>query len=207
MKLSFAICTHNEGTYIQALLNQLIPFCEESGDEIVVVDDYSTDELTLSLLNAYSDQGSILLFKRHLDGSFADHKNFLTEKCSGDYIVQIDADELLHDNLLTYLHDLVENNPDIDLLYVPRVNVVTGLTAEDIARYGWTVNERGWVMFPDYQSRIYRNDINIRWEGKVHERIQGAIHTAPLPPEEEWAIYHIKDRQRQVEQNNFYASL
>jgi glycosyltransferase involved in cell wall biosynthesis len=205
--ISFAITTHNEGEYIQALLNQLITFCEQTGDEIVVVDDYSTDEFTVSLLEAYSSGGEIKLFKHALTGDFAAHKNYLTEQCSGDYIFQVDADETLHSNLLTYIHDIIEHNPQIDLFAIPRVNVVTGLTDEDIAKWGWRVNEQGWVMFPDYQTRVYRNHADIKWEGKVHERIVGYKNMASLPDEEEWALYHIKDIDRQRRQNEFYSQL
>lgn len=205
--ISWAITTKNEGEYIQNLLSQLVPFCEQTKDEIVVVDDYSTDEFTVALLDAYATGGEIKLFKHALNGNFAEHKNFLTEQCSGDYIFQVDADETLHPNLLTYIHDLIEHNPQIDLFAIPRVNVVTGLTDEDIAKWGWQVNDKGWVMFPDYQTRAYRNQPDIKWEGKVHERIVGYKHMAPLPDEEEWALYHIKDVIRQRQQNEFYSQL
>lgn len=204
--ISFGITTKNEGAYIQDLLNQLIPYCETTGDEIVVVDDYSDDEFTRSILDANHSLGNIKLFQHHLNNDFAVHKNFLSEQCTGDYIFQVDADETFHPNLLTYLHDIVDNN-DIDLFLIPRVNVVTGLTDEDIQRWGWQVNENGWVMFPDYQHRLFRNHIDIRWEGKVHERIVGHKTMAPLPAEEEWSLYHIKDIVRQRQQNDYYSTL
>lgn len=205
--ISFAICTHNEGDYIQSLLNQLVPFCNETGDEIVVVDDNSTDEFTVSILNAYATSGDIKLFTHALNNDFASHKNFLTEQCTGDYIFQVDADETLNPTLLQYIHDVVDNNPDIDLYLIPRVNVVTGLTDDDIARWGWRVNEQGWVMFPDYQTRLYRNVPDIKWEGNVHERIVGYKTMAPLPAEEDWSLYHIKDIERQRKQNDYYATI
>ena len=204
--ISFGITVHNEGEYIQTLLNQLIPFCENTGDEIVVVDDFSTDEFTRSILDANASIGNIKLFQHALNKDFATHKNFLSEQCSGDYIFQIDADETFNPNLLTYLHDIVDNN-DIDLFFIPRVNVVNGLTDDDIKRWGWQVNEHGWVMFPDYQTRLYRNHVDIKWEGKVHERIIGHKTQAPLPPEEEWSLYHIKDIDRQRRQNELYQTI
>jgi glycosyltransferase involved in cell wall biosynthesis len=204
--ISFGITTKNEGVYIQDLFNQIIPYCESTGDEIVVVDDFSDDEYTRSILDANNVLGNIKLHQHALNGDFATHKNFLLEQCVGDFIVQIDADETLHPNLLTYLHDLVDNN-DIDLFLVPRVNVVTGLTDEDIQRWGWSVNDKGWVMFPDYQSRIMRNHKDIRWEGKVHERITGHKTQAPLPAEEAWSLYHIKDIDRQRRQNALYQTI
>jgi hypothetical protein len=90
---------------------------------------------------------------------------------------------------------------------IPRVNIVNGLTEEDTRRWGWRVNEKGWVMFPDYQTRLYRNTEEIKWEGKVHERIIGYKTQAPLPDEEEWCLYHIKEIERQRKQNDYYATI
>jgi glycosyltransferase involved in cell wall biosynthesis len=205
--ISFAITTHNEGAYIQDLLDQLVPYCERTGDEIVVVDDFSTDPFTINVIEGYERAGSIKLHQRALNNDFAAHKNFLAEQCSGDYIFQVDADERLHPNMLEYIHDIVDNNTEIDLFLIPRVNVVTGLTDDDINKWGWQVNENGWVMFPDYQTRLYKNHVDIRWEGKVHERIVGYKTMAPLPAEEEWSLYHIKDIERQRRQNELYQTI
>ena len=204
--ISFAITTHNEGEYIRDLFDQLVPHCEQTGDEIIVVDDNSTDTFTQNLLYDYADKDMIQLYSHDLNHDFATHKNFLNSKCNGKYIFQVDADEKFNDNLLTYIHDIIDNN-NIDLYMIPRVNVVNGLTEEDIRRWGWRINEKGWVMFPDYQTRLYKNIPEIKWEGKVHERIVGYKTTAPLPDEEEWCLYHIKDIDRQRKQNDYYDTI
>ena len=204
--ISFAITTHNEGEYIRDLFDQLVPHCEQTGDEIIVVDDNSTDPFTLNLLYDYADRNIIQLYSHELNHDFGAHKNFLNSKCNGKYIFQVDADEKFNQNLLTYIHDIIDNN-DIDLYMIPRVNVVNGLTDEDIRRWGWRINEKGWVMFPDYQTRLYKNIPEIKWEGKVHERIVGYKTTAPLPEEEEWSLYHIKDIDRQRKQNDYYDTI
>lgn len=207
LKISFAVTTHNEGQYIADLLNQLVPFCDETADEIVVLDDCSDDEYTLSLLESYASTGAIALHTRKFEGSFADHKNYLNSLCTGDYIFQVDADETLHPTLLKYLHDILENNRKIDLFIGPRVNVVNGITEEDIKRWRWQINEHGWVMFPDWQTRIYRNVDHIHWVGKVHERIRGHETETMLPAEEQWSLYHVKEIERQKRQNAFYQAL
>jgi glycosyltransferase involved in cell wall biosynthesis len=204
--ISFAITTHNEGEYIRDLFDQLVPHCEQTGDEIIVVDDNSTDPFTLNLLYDYADRNIIQLYSHELNHDFGAHKNFLNSKCNGKYIFQVDADEKFNPNLLTYIHDIIDNN-DIDLYMIPRVNVVNGLTDEDIRRWGWRINDKGWVMFPDYQTRLYKNTPEIKWEGKVHERIVGYKTTAPLPEEEEWCLYHIKDIDRQRKQNDYYDTI
>jgi glycosyltransferase involved in cell wall biosynthesis len=204
--ISFGITVKDEGAYVQDLLNQLIPYCESTGDEIVVVDDYSTDEFTRSILDANYSLGNIQLHQHAFNNDFATHKNFLNTLCNGEYIFQVDADETFHPTLLKYLHDIVDNN-DIDLFFIPRVNVVHGLTDDDARNWGWTINENGWNCWPDFQGRLFKNSDAIRWEGKVHERITGHKTHAPLPAEEEWALYHIKDISRQRIQNALYASV
>ena len=127
--------------------------------------------------------------------------------CKGKYIFQIDADETVNPELLESLHDILDLNQNVDLFAIPRVNTVEGLTEEDIRRWGWRVNEKGWVMFPDYQTRLYRNHPDIKWEGKVHERITGYKTMTPLPSEEWCSIYHGKTIERQRTQNDFYETL
>jgi glycosyltransferase involved in cell wall biosynthesis len=204
--ISFAITTHNEGQYIQDLLDQLLPHCKQTGDEIVIVDDYSTDEHTSEILADALRHGVTVRY-HPLERDFARHKNYLNSLCNGDYIFQVDADEKFHSTLLTYMHDIVYNNTSIDLFLIPRVNIVNGLTDDDIKRWGWRVNDMGWVMFPDYQTRLYKNNTVIHWEGKVHERIVGHKMMTSLPPEEDWALYHIKEIDRQRQQNSYYATI
>lgn len=217
--VSFAITTHNEGEYLRTLLNQLVPYCTESGDEIVIVDDNSDDELTVEILRSIApkrDNGHRLwgahnppfglIIMREFKGDFAEHKNFLNGKCSGEYIFQIDADETLHPSLLENLHEIINAN-EVDMYAVPRINIVNGLTDEDIKRWNWRVNEKGWVMFPDYQTRLYKNESHIRWVGKVHEQIVGFKSFSPLPDEEEYCIIHVKDIDRQRKQNALYQTI
>ena len=213
-KISFAITTHNEGEYIQRLLDQLIPHCRATGDEIVILDDYSDDQLTKEILiGAFVEAGrtgsgwSMRWGSSRLNNDFAAHKNHLNGMCNGTYIFQIDADEALHPDLLENLHAVLDANETVDLFAIPRVNTVEGLTEEDIRRWGWRINEKGWVMFPDYQTRLYRNSPDIKWEGKVHERITGYKTMTPLPAEEEWSLYHGKTIERQRKQNEFYDTL
>jgi glycosyltransferase involved in cell wall biosynthesis len=213
-KTSFAITTHNEGEYIQRLLDQLIPHCRATGDEMVILDDYSDDEETKWILSGITrssvvdgDTFRLRLASRKLNGDFAAHKNHLNAICRGEYIFQIDADETLHPNLLENLHAVLDANETVDLFAIPRVNTVEGLTEEDIKRWGWRINEKGWVMFPDYQTRLYRNHPDIKWVGQVHERITGHKTMTPLPAEEEWSLYHGKTIERQRKQNEFYSTL
>jgi phosphoribosylamine-glycine ligase len=102
---------------------------------------------------------------------------------------------------------ILEINPEVDVFLVPRVNTVEGLTQEHIRQWRWMVNEKGWVNFPDYQWRIYRNTPNIKWKNKVHEVLEGHKTSTLLPAEEEYCLYHPKTIDRQERQNNYYDTL
>jgi hypothetical protein len=120
-------------------------------------------EVETYLRKMNSEKSYFTWYPYEFDGHFANLKNELTKQCSGDYIFQIDADEYPHETLMDNLHSILEAN-DVDVILVPRVNTVEGLTPQHIQKWGWNVNENGWVNFPDPQWRIYKNSENIRWE-------------------------------------------
>jgi hypothetical protein len=98
-------------------------------------------------------------------------------------------------------------NP-VDLVITPRKNLVPGLSPEHIAKWGWRVNEHGWVNWPDCQKRIYKNTPNIQWSGhQVHGMVEGYKTFVELPFEEEWSIIHNKTIERQEKQNERYTKI
>ena len=158
MKLSYAITTHNEYEEINELLGILIHNMDPK-DEIVILDDYSderTQEVFTSWNAQYGHNIDIKVEQRKLNKDFAAQKNYLNSMCSGDYIFNIDADEIPHDALLNQIKTILEMN-EVDLIWVPRINTVDGITDEHIQKWGWKVTEKGWINYPDYQARVYRN--------------------------------------------------
>ena len=102
---------------------------------------------------------------------------------------------------------ILEGNAAVDVYIVPRVNTVEGIQLSHLLKWGWNQKENGWINWPDYQMRIYRNTPEIQWKNKVHEVIHGYKHFAYLPMEEDWALYHPKTIERQEKQNSYYESL
>ncbi len=137
MKISYAITVCNEFLEIQ----KLVPFLLENKrikDEIVILyDSKNGDPEVLSYLLKFNKLPNVQTWRGFdFNGHFADWKNQLTEYCSGDYIFQIDADEMPHQVLLGYLPEILGNNPDNEVYLVPRVNTVEGLTDEHIKKMG-----------------------------------------------------------------------
>ena len=209
MKISYAITVCDEFLEIQRLLSLLLNN-KRRQDEIVVLVDLSKNKPTSELLrylHELSSEDYITLIEDNFNRHFADWKNRLTLACKGDYIFQIDADELPNLSLIENLPIILESNPDNEVYLVPRVNTVEGLTDKHIQMWRWNVNDKGWVNWPDYQWRIWKNKPKIKWKNKVHEVLDGHKSYAALPAQEELALYHPKDIKKQEKQNAYYNTL
>jgi len=207
MKISYAITVCDELEEVKRLLDFLHKHIRPEDEICVLVDKPKASKELLFELYKYETTRWILLKEDSFDGHFADWKNKLNSMCTGDYIFQIDADEIPHVNLIENLPALLQDNQTADMIRVPRVNTVDGLTQDHIAKWGWNVNEKGWVNWADWQMRIYKKAPHIRWRNKVHEVVEGFNIHGTLPPEEEWALYHPKTIERQERQNSYYTTL
>ena len=205
MKISYGITVHNEADELNKLLEILV-YKTDAEDEIVICVD-GDDDAVRFVLDSWTQQYAHIkmmkVYQRELNKDFASQKNSVIENSTGDYIFHIDADEYPNEILIGQLKEILEIN-NTDLLWIPRVNTVDGMTQEDIQKWGWRVTEKGWVNYPDYQARVFRRDEKIRWERPLHEVIRGYNTFAHLPPHEELSLYHPKTIQKQTEQNMFY---
>jgi hypothetical protein len=217
--ISYAITVCNEHVELDRLLTQLLPSIRDE-DEIVVQMDVVPNDLSnlsedkkkvLGYIMNLQEQGKIRSILHPLNNDFATFKNNLKGLCTKDYIFQIDADEYLSDTLLLNISDILEVNPAIDIYVVPRINTVEGLTQEHIQKWGWKLDENGWVNYPDYQVRLCKNIPQFKWVGKVHERILGDdgfnANVSFLPKGYDLELIHPKTIDRQEKQNNFYNTL
>jgi glycosyltransferase involved in cell wall biosynthesis len=210
MKISYAITVCNEIEEIKRLIPFLLEHKREEDEIVVQQDDTNFKSGEVDPVEKYCrelvESRKIKYTYTPLMNNFGSFKNNLTKHCSGDYIFQIDADEIPNEFLIENLPFILKEN-GIDLIYVPRVNTVEGLTYEHVQKWRWNVNEKGWVNWPDQQSRIYKNSPEIRWEGKVHEKIVGVKTITAFPNEEVYALYHPKQIERQERQNEFYETI
>ena len=208
MKISYAITVCNELVEIQRLLPFLIENKRKQDEIVIFYDSNNGSKAVEDYLRAKSSEtyAQFRFIHYYFDGHFANMKNALTEACLGDYIFQIDADEIPNLYLIQCLPLLLEAN-DIEVLRVPRINTVKGITQEHIQKWGWVVDSKDRVNWPDLQWRIYKRSPEIRWKNKVHEVLDGYKTHAMLPLEEEFALEHYKDIERQEKQNEYYNTL
>jgi hypothetical protein len=205
MKISYAITVCNELEEVKRLVNFLLSNKREQDEIVILFDEKNGTQITKDYLTSIAHETTVAVhdFENH----FADWKNLLTSYCKGDFIFQIDADEVPYTPLIESLPSILESNPELDVMLVPRVNTVEGLTQEHIQKWNWNVNSEGWVNWPDYQWRIYRNTPEIKWKNKVHEVLEGFKTYTTLPMEEDYSLYHPKTIERQERQNNYYNTL
>ena len=207
MKISYAITVCNEFLEMQKLVTFLLDNKRQEDEIVILYDQGNGDKGIEEYLRSKSVNGAFNWHSGTFGGNFSDWKNKLTSLCNGDYIFNIDADEMPTEELINNLPYILEINPEVDIFLVPRINTVEGLTQEHIQKWRWNVNEKGWVNFPDYQWRVYRNVSNIKWKNKVHEVLEGFKTSTLLPAEEMYCLYHPKTIDRQEKQNNYYNTL
>lgn len=149
--ISACIITFNEKGNIRRCLESL-----KWVDEIVVVDSYSTDG-TEQLARAYTDK----VFQHQWPG-YVNQKNYALQLASHDWVLSLDADEVVSDELKTeiikeWADDGYKQYPGY---YLPRRTFYLGRWI----RYG------GW--YPDYKLRLFRKTSGA-WTGlDPHDRVE-----------------------------------
>ena len=208
MKISYAITVCNEHKEIEKLLTFLFEHKRKEDQVVVQMDTKATKEVW-NVCERFENKpfDEYRLNECALNKNFAAYKNTLNKSCDGNWIFQIDADELPNEYLIEALPFILESNSDVEAYWVPRVNTVAGITDQHVAKWGWKLSEEGWVNFPDWQMRIYKNTDKIYWIKPVHEQLKGYTKFANLPAEEKYCLYHPKDIGRQEKQNAFYETI
>ena len=206
MRITYAITVSGEYNEIKKLVPFLLKNKREEDDIIILYDEKNGDKRVLDFLLKFTDTKNIKTFKsKSFDNHFANWKNRLNSYCTGNYIFQLDADEMLTEELVKNIDKIIELNPEVDLFFLPRINIVDGITENHIKEWKWRIDEKNRINFPDYQGRLYKRGLS--WSGSVHERIIGAKYYSILPDQDEYCIIHHKDIKRQEKQNNYYNTL
>lgn len=148
--ISIAIITFNEERIIEHTLNAVCNWA----DEIVIVDSFSTDN-TISILNMYQ----VNLYQKEWQG-YSKQKNFALSKCTGRWILALDADEIVGDTLRDEILAVANKDTALDGFKIRRKFYI----GKKWIKYG------GY--YPDYQLRLFKNGKNAYFsQREVHESI------------------------------------
>lgn len=107
--LSVIIITKNEASRIRRCLESV-----QFADEIIIVDSESTDN-TVEIAREYTDQ----VFQQPWLG-FGQTKNIALLKATSDWLLAIDADEIISEDLRTEIQTLLATTPKFDAYFIPR---------------------------------------------------------------------------------------
>ena len=208
INLTYGITVCNESEELNRLLTTLIPLIDEEDEILILRDITNTNSKVTKVINAHLEANPkrIRTIEKTLNKDFASFKNSLIEHAKGDYLFQIDADEVPNEFLIQHIKPIITINSNVDCFYIPRVNKVLGITKEHITKWRWNIDEQERINYPDPQMRLFKLGKNIKWKNKVHEVLDNYQITTILPYEEheDFCLYHIKDIKRQEEQNKFY---
>jgi len=188
MFLSYLVTCHNETNSLEKLLSTLTKNKKET-HEIILLDDFSDNPDTNKIIQTYKEKVNFV--QHRLEKNYGAHKNFGIEQCKGEWIFQLDGDECPTDALIENIDLILESNNNNEVIWLPRLNYFIGVTNEDVQMWGWRLYD-GMINFPDYQSRLYRNKPYIRYERRLHEKVEGYKSYVFIPPQKEIAIIHEK---------------
>ena len=211
MNISYCITVCNEYEELDQLLYHLQPLLEVNDEIIILVDITKTNSEVTKVINKHKLRltSQLLTINSSLNNDFATFKNNFISIASGDYIFQIDADEIPNVFLIENIKPILKINRDIDVFYIPRVNQVYGITPAHIEKWGWRIDDKDRINYPDCQMRLFKANKLIKWKNKVHEVLEGyeTMTTLPWDEHEDFCLYHIKTIKKQEDQNNFYEKI
>ena len=165
-KISAVIITLNEGNNIERCIQALLPVV----DEILVVDSHSTDNTT-EIANAL---GARVLYKK-FEG-FGKQKFFANENATYDWVLNIDADEVLSPELQKSILNWKQNIPEKDGYFIKRLTNFCG---------AW-IRHSGW--YPDAKLRLWHRAKGQMNLNDVHEGFE--MHKDARIGQLEGDMYH-----------------
>jgi len=195
--------THNELTEFNWLMDVLRPLLGEDA-EIVVLDDFSQP----AMVDAIKASGA-RFYQRALNKNFSAQRNHLLSLCQGEFVFQLDPDEIPHPELLKSLPKILQYMRDnnMDACSMPRLNILVDGDKPVDAR-SLTLSDADLANRKrDDMTRILRNGRGIRFVNHVHERLVGIVRACRLPQQLRFALLHCKTRSRQETQNSFYRGI
>lgn len=203
--ISYGITVCNEYKELKTLLNTLLPLIDNK-DEVIILQDITNENNEVSnLIKSYGSK--VIRIEAKLNGDFATFKNTLIHHAKCKYLFQIDADEYPAEGLIKSLKPYLRKEKSVECFFVPRINIVDGITADYIQEMKWNKNDKGYINFPDYQARIIKNNKKIFWKNKVHEVLYGHKNFTEMPKDYALCLIHKKNFAKQKKQNEFYDTL
>jgi len=186
MKISLVVNTYNEEKNLERCLKS----AKDLADEIVIVDMKSTDK-TVEIAKKFGAKVYEHEYTRFVEPA----RTFALSKAKGDWILLLDADEILSETLAKKLKKIALEGA-VDYVEMPRKNIIFGK---------WIKNSRWW---PDYLPRFFKNG-KVKIPDKIHSPYLKEGVGIVLEAEEENAIIHFNYQSifQYLERMNRYTDI
>ena len=193
MKITYSIQVCNESRELYSLVNFLLKVIDEEDNIQVIVDSlHKTDKVDKVIENF---KHKISVFERPFD-TFYKNSCYHGEVATGDYTFLIDADEMPQEKLIANLKNIITET-EAEIFFIPRINIQPGITQSYIDHYKFNINEAGWINWPDYQGRLYKNCEYVTWTDELHTKLTGSTKIQGIVAKPELALWHIKSIEKQ----------
>lgn len=166
-KISVVINTFNEEKNITQCLNSV-----KWADEIVIVDMHSTDK-TREIAKKYTKH----IFLHENVGYVEPARNFAISKAHGDWILVLDADEEISEELAKTLQKIPQERPDVSIVALPRKNII----------FGKWIQHSGW--WPDHLIRFFKKG-TVTWKNAIHSQPETKGEVVTLDHEDNAILHH-----------------
>lgn len=185
MSITYSVTVTDELNQIKRLHHTLLN-SRKPEDEIAAVHLYRdeaemNDPLHIEIKDYLLDNFDIYCNYKNIN-DIAHLKNYICDLSSKDYIVLLDANEMVNIQTITLWNQVILNEPEYDIFWTPRINLDDTITEEEKkAKYGIKMNEQGWINWPDNQPRIIKTSAGLIWEQKEQSMIiKGAKKSGAL---------------------------
>lgn len=177
-KLSVVLAVYNEGKNLDACLKAV----SNLASEIVIVDGGSKDN-TLDIAKAYKTK----IIQTDNPPNFHINKNKAIDAATSDWILQLDADEIVNEDLALEIKKVLNQNLDVNGYWIPRKNLFLGRFLKKGGQY------------PDYTLRLYKKGMG-RLPGKsVHEQAEVLGKVGYLKND----LLHLRDKSFSIYMDRF----
>lgn len=165
--ISVAIATHNEEKNIIRCLSSIYDWV----DEIIVVDGKSNDA-TVAIIKDFDRQKKIKIFHEKNEIMFHKNKQKAIERCTGKWILQLDADEVVSSELKNEILAIITNSNQ--LKPIPTNSNQLRPIAYSIPRLNYFLGKplKKGGQYPDYTIRLYKNGVARFPCETVHEQVE-----------------------------------
>lgn len=167
IEISVVLTVRNEEKKIRDCLESI-----KWADEIIVVDDGSTDK-THQIAREYTSK----IFLHKSVGFVEPVRNFAVSKASGKWILILDADERVPETLSEKLREISHLETHAVSVQLPRKNVI----------FGKWIQHTGW--WPDYQVRFFKKG-SVVMSDLIHKKPESKGEMIQLESKPEFAILH-----------------